>query len=210
VVKTAIIQHLELDSKITLSVLCDQIVPPDEPIEGDDKVTRERLRTLVVAFLAEDARRPLLIKLQGQGDSCVEQEQALIDTLLKVTDPLFLINSLSALTREIRGFAQAVSKFGGADASKITRDILVFLPSFNSGRPTTWQRTIASVTCASYGFAQGGPRDEADPREPGAGPRLPRTVRLCVSRKGRVGPCPALALLLHIVSHGENDARATV
>jgi hypothetical protein len=89
VVKTAIIQHLELDSKITLSVLCDQIVPPDEPIEGDDKVTRERLRTLVVAFLAEDARRPLLIKLQGQGDSCVEQEQALIDTLLKVTDPLF-------------------------------------------------------------------------------------------------------------------------
>lgn len=33
-------------------------------------------------------------------------------------------------------FAQAVSKYGGADAAKITKDILVFLPSFNSGRPT--------------------------------------------------------------------------
>jgi hypothetical protein len=39
VVKTAPIQHLELDSKITPSVLCDRIVPPDEPMEGEDKVT---------------------------------------------------------------------------------------------------------------------------------------------------------------------------
>ena len=85
VVKTALIQHLELDSKITLSVLCDQIVPPDDPTEDEDKVIRERLRALVVAFLAEDARKPLLVRLQGQGESGVEQEQALIDTLLKVT-----------------------------------------------------------------------------------------------------------------------------
>jgi hypothetical protein len=44
--------HLELDSKTTLSVLCDQIVPPDKPMEDEVKVT------LVVAFLAEEARRP--------------------------------------------------------------------------------------------------------------------------------------------------------
>jgi hypothetical protein len=85
VVKTALIEHLELDSKITLSVLCDQIVPPDDPMEDEDKVIRERLRTLVVAFLAEDAWKPLLAQLQGQGESGAEQEQALIDTLLKVT-----------------------------------------------------------------------------------------------------------------------------
>jgi hypothetical protein len=65
VVKTAIIQHLELDSKITLSIFCDQIVPPDEPMEDEVKVTRQRLRTLVVAFLAEEARRPLLTKVKG-------------------------------------------------------------------------------------------------------------------------------------------------
>jgi hypothetical protein len=74
VVKTAIIRHIKLDTKITLSVLCNQIVPPDVPMEDEDKVTRERLRTLVVVFLAEDAWRPLLSKLHGQGDSCVEQE----------------------------------------------------------------------------------------------------------------------------------------
>jgi hypothetical protein len=84
VVKTALIQHLELDSKITLGVLCDQIVPPDDPIEDEDKLIRERLRRLVIAFLAEEAREPLLSRLRSQGDSGVEQEHALIDTLLKV------------------------------------------------------------------------------------------------------------------------------
>lgn len=84
VVKNALIQHLEFDSKVTLGVLCDQIVPPDDPMEEEDRVIRERLRGLVVAFLAEDAREPLLARLRNQGDSGAEQERALIDTLLKV------------------------------------------------------------------------------------------------------------------------------
>lgn len=84
-VKTALIQHLELDSKVSLGVLCDQIIPPDEPIEEEDKLIRERLRRLVIAFLAEEAREPLLSRLQSQGDSSAEQERALVDTLLKVT-----------------------------------------------------------------------------------------------------------------------------
>ena len=84
VVKTALIQHLELDSKVTLGVLCDQIVPPDDPMEDEDRAIRERLRGLVIAFLAEDAREPLLTRLQSQGDKGAEQEQALINTLLKV------------------------------------------------------------------------------------------------------------------------------
>ena len=82
--KNALIQHLELDSKVTLGVLCDQIVPPDDPMEEEDRAIRERLRGLVVAFLAEDAREPLLARLRNQGDSGAEQEQELIDTLLKV------------------------------------------------------------------------------------------------------------------------------
>jgi hypothetical protein len=83
-VKTALIRHIELDSKVTLRVLCDQIVPPDDPIEDEDRAIRDRLRGLVVAFLAEEAREPLLARLRSQGDSGVEQERALIDTLLKV------------------------------------------------------------------------------------------------------------------------------
>ena len=57
--KNALIRHLELDSKVVLGVLCDQIVPPDEPMEVEDRAIRERLRGLVVAFLAEDTREPL-------------------------------------------------------------------------------------------------------------------------------------------------------
>ena len=83
-VKTALIQHLEFDSKVTLGVLCDQIVPPDDPMEDEDRTIRERLCALVVAFLAEDARQPLLAQLQRQGRSAAEQEDALIDTLIKV------------------------------------------------------------------------------------------------------------------------------
>jgi hypothetical protein len=85
VVKNALIQHLEFDSKVTLGVLCDQIVPPDDPpMEEEERAIRERLRGLVVAFLAEDAREPLLARLRSQGESGAEQERALIDTLLKV------------------------------------------------------------------------------------------------------------------------------
>jgi len=84
VVKTALIQHLELDSKVTLGVLCDQLVAPDDPTEEEDRVIRERLRRLVIAFLGEEAREPLLARLRSQGESGREQELALIDTLLKV------------------------------------------------------------------------------------------------------------------------------
>jgi len=56
VVKTVLIQHVELDSKVTLGVFCNQIVPPDDPMGDEDP-----------------------------AQSCTEQERMLIDTLLKVT-----------------------------------------------------------------------------------------------------------------------------
>ncbi|KAH9170883.1 hypothetical protein EDB89DRAFT_1852992, partial [Lactarius sanguifluus] len=51
VVKMVLIQHLELNSKVTLGVLCDQIVPPDDPMEDEDKTLCECLEALVVVFL---------------------------------------------------------------------------------------------------------------------------------------------------------------
>ncbi|KAH9024847.1 hypothetical protein EDB84DRAFT_1615141 [Lactarius hengduanensis] len=62
VIKMVLIQHLELDSKVTLGILCDQIRP----------------EALVVAFLAQDPRKPLLAQLQGQRRGAAEQEDALI------------------------------------------------------------------------------------------------------------------------------------
>jgi hypothetical protein len=144
VVKTALIQHLEFDSKVTLGVLCDQIVPPDDPMEDEDKTIRERLRALVVAFLAEDARQPLLVQLQRQGRRAAEQEYELIGTLIKVRcarspNPWALTHS------------QAVSKSGAADTAKIIADILVFLPSFNDNRPTRHGNELVSALLARAG-----------------------------------------------------------
>ncbi|KAH9026555.1 hypothetical protein EDB84DRAFT_337799 [Lactarius hengduanensis] len=65
------------------------------PMEDEDKTIRERLRVLVVAFLAQDARKLLLARLQGQRRGAAEQEDALINTLIKT-----------------------VSKFSAADAAK--------------------------------------------------------------------------------------------
>ncbi|KAN0138268.1 Apoptosis inhibitory protein 5 (API5) domain containing protein [Lactarius tabidus] len=130
VVKTALIQHLEFDSKVTLGVLCDQIVPPDDPMEDEDRTIRERLRALVVAFLAEDARQPLLSQLQRQGRRAADQEDSLIDTLIK-----------------------AISKSGAADTTKIIADILVFLPSFNDSRPTRHGNSLVSMLLARAGSA---------------------------------------------------------
>jgi hypothetical protein len=146
VVKTALIQHLEFDSKVTLGVLCDQIVPPDDPMEDEDRTIRERLRALVVAFLAEDARQPLLSQLQRQGRRAADQEDSLIDTLIKVRstrspNPWTLTHS------------QAISKSGAADTTKIIADILVFLPSFNDSRPTRHGNSLVSMLLARAGSA---------------------------------------------------------
>jgi hypothetical protein len=141
VVKTALIQHLEFDSKVTLGVLCDQIVPPDDPMEDEDKTIRERLRALVVTFLAEDARQPLLAQLQRQGRNAAEQEDALIDTLIKVRDR-------SNLPCSPADAPQAASRSSSTDAAKIIEDILVFLPSFNDGRPTRHGNELALMLLA--------------------------------------------------------------
>jgi hypothetical protein len=65
-VKNALIQHLELDSEVVLRVLCDQVVSPDEPMKEEDMAIRERLQGLVVVFLAEDTREPLLARLRNK------------------------------------------------------------------------------------------------------------------------------------------------
>ncbi|KAH9170938.1 hypothetical protein EDB89DRAFT_2071390 [Lactarius sanguifluus] len=65
-------------------------------MEDEDKTIHKRLLVLIAAFLAQDARKPLLAQLQGQGRGAAEQEDALIGTFIK-----------------------AVSKSSVADATKI-------------------------------------------------------------------------------------------
>ncbi|KAH9026698.1 hypothetical protein EDB83DRAFT_2230315, partial [Lactarius deliciosus] len=85
VIEMVLIQHLGLGrTKVALGILCDQIVPPDDSMEDEDKTIRKRSEALVVAFLAQDPRKPVLAQLQGQRRGAAGQEDAPIDTLIKV------------------------------------------------------------------------------------------------------------------------------
>ncbi|KAH9953831.1 hypothetical protein BGW80DRAFT_1407729, partial [Lactifluus volemus] len=86
----------------------------------------------------------------------------------------------------------------------ITRDILVFLPSFNSGRPTGCGNELSGVPCAGYVFAQGGPRAEAIPATKSG----PQTVRLVSRVKGVLDPfqlCASTARGLQPPDGSESD-----
>ncbi|KAJ7633475.1 hypothetical protein DFH06DRAFT_693041 [Mycena polygramma] len=61
VVKQALIAHLDLDPRVTLGVLCDQIMPAaDSLVDPDELYMRDRLRTLVLAFLAGEAKEAIV------------------------------------------------------------------------------------------------------------------------------------------------------
>ena len=80
-------------------------------------------------------------------------------------------------------------------------------PHFQQWPPaeSTRRRSFEDAACAGGDFAQGGPRARAESCKLGTVPRISRAVGLAVSRKGRVGPRPAIALLLHVVPHGQDD-----
>ena len=84
-VKRALTQHLDMDPVVTLGVICDQIVPPDEPLDDEEVAIRDRLRSLVLAFLAGEAKRPLIERHANVVGS--PAEQVLVSGLFKVGHP---------------------------------------------------------------------------------------------------------------------------
>ncbi|KAH9017318.1 hypothetical protein EDB85DRAFT_1874480, partial [Lactarius pseudohatsudake] len=99
VVKMTFIQHLELDSRVTLGVLCDQIVPPDDPIEDEDKTIRERLRALVVAFLAQAASSRFLARSHLPSFCALTLSQAVSKSsaadVAKIIEDIFFLPSFN-------------------------------------------------------------------------------------------------------------------
>lgn len=81
-VKRALTQHLDLDPVVTLGVLCDQIIPSDDPLDEEELAIRDRIRSLVLAFLAGEAKRPLIDRHANCLDS--PAEAALVSGLFKV------------------------------------------------------------------------------------------------------------------------------
>ncbi|KZT29090.1 hypothetical protein NEOLEDRAFT_1128637 [Neolentinus lepideus HHB14362 ss-1] len=105
VVKKALLEHLDMDPQVTLGVLCDQITPHDEPMDEEEKAIRERLRSLVLAFITGEARRSIL----ERHVSDVHCEGILAD-----------------------GLSQAIAKLPYSDVDLIVRNILLALPSYRS------------------------------------------------------------------------------
>ncbi|KAI1794253.1 hypothetical protein LXA43DRAFT_167813 [Ganoderma leucocontextum] len=104
-VKRALTQHLDMDPVVTLGVLCDQIVPSDETVDEEELAIRDRIRSLVLAFLAGEAKRPLIDRHANCLDS--PAEEVLVSGLFK-----------------------AITKLAPSDVNFIIKDIIVPLPSF--------------------------------------------------------------------------------
>ncbi|TFK54567.1 hypothetical protein OE88DRAFT_1625540 [Heliocybe sulcata] len=108
VVKKALLEHLDMDAPVTLGVLCDQIMPLEEPSDEEEQAIRERLRSLVIAFMTGDARRSI-VERHAAKNNC---EEILFDGLL-----------------------QAVAKLSYMDIRPIVHNILLALPSLRSYSP---------------------------------------------------------------------------
>ncbi|KAI6010504.1 apoptosis inhibitory protein 5-domain-containing protein [Pisolithus marmoratus] len=105
VVKTALLKHLDMDPPAVLGVMCDQVVPLEEDLDEFERQTRERLRSLVIMFLATDALGVIVEKYTDPPDS--EAEQVLVSQLV-----------LSIRGLEIR------------EVELVVRDILLSLPCY--------------------------------------------------------------------------------
>ncbi|KII92709.1 hypothetical protein PLICRDRAFT_481801 [Plicaturopsis crispa FD-325 SS-3] len=108
VVKKALQEHLDMDPRITFGVLCDQITPVDEPMDDEDRQTRDRLRFLVLDFLTVYAKRNI-VRYAGANS---ETEEVLVNGLLT-----------------------AITKSSHSEVESIVKRLLVALPSYTPSSP---------------------------------------------------------------------------
>ncbi|KAJ6538779.1 hypothetical protein DFH09DRAFT_1176215 [Mycena vulgaris] len=109
VVKQALIAHLNLDPRVTLGVLCDQIMPAEASADPDELYMRDRLRTLVLAFLTGEARQ-VIVERHAVPDS--EAEHVLVDGLLA-----------------------AIPKLAPTDTDIVVKQLLLHLHAYRPGSP---------------------------------------------------------------------------
>ncbi|KAG5636521.1 hypothetical protein H0H81_007747 [Sphagnurus paluster] len=109
VVKKALTEHLDMDPKVTLSVLCDQIPPLDDSVNEEEQMIRDRLRFVVVKFLTGEAKRAIVERHALPG---TEAEETLIDSLFSV-----------------------LPKLGFNDVQTIVKELLISLKAFKAPHP---------------------------------------------------------------------------
>ncbi|KAF8644795.1 hypothetical protein AX16_008257 [Volvariella volvacea WC 439] len=101
VVKRALLTHLDMDPKVTLGVLCDQIMPESAEVPEEEAETREKLRPLVIAFLTTDAKR------------------AIVERHAKVAETILVDIILAALR-----------KLPLQDIEPVIKNLLIYLPCY--------------------------------------------------------------------------------
>jgi hypothetical protein len=72
-VKKALVDHLDMDPNVTIGVLCDQILPPEEPVGEEDLGVRDRLRSLVLSFITKEARQAIVERDARNQDGGVQE-----------------------------------------------------------------------------------------------------------------------------------------
>ncbi|KAF4599127.1 hypothetical protein EYR40_006216 [Pleurotus pulmonarius] len=116
VVKQSLLEHLELDPRITLSVLCDQIMPLEASSDEEEKGIRDRLRVLVLSFLADEAKDAISRRVTSGS----EAEEVLVGELLA-----------------------AIPKLPPSDVAKIVKEILLLLQTYST--PSQQGKTLLRV-----------------------------------------------------------------
>ncbi|KAF8993681.1 hypothetical protein BDQ17DRAFT_1252511 [Cyathus striatus] len=104
IVKKALIEHMDMDPKVTLSVLCDQILPADECANNEEQVMRDRLRSLVLTFLTGEAKRSILRHAMPGSDA-----EAIV----------------------VEGLSEAISLLDFEEIQAIVKDLLLLLDGYN-------------------------------------------------------------------------------
>ncbi|KAG6874454.1 hypothetical protein C0995_010362 [Termitomyces sp. Mi166 len=119
IVKNALLEHLEMDAKVTLGVFCDQMAPLDESMDDEEKEIRDRLRKVVLKFLTQDARKVIVERHAVPGS---EAEETLIDNLLAVI-PKLAYKDVEIIVEELflklKAFKSPSSLSRGSDILKV-------------------------------------------------------------------------------------------
>ncbi|KAJ3851068.1 hypothetical protein EV368DRAFT_83898 [Lentinula lateritia] len=117
-VRKALVDHLQLDSRVTLGVLCDQVVPPDDLADPEELAMRNSLRTLVLSFVIGELKKGQLIRYMAPGS---EAEDTLVN-----------------------GLISALPKLGETDTQVILKDILMQLQFLDTPCPrgTTLSQSV--------------------------------------------------------------------
>lgn len=128
VVKQALVEHLDMDSKITIGVLCDQIIPRDDPLDEEEISIRERLRSLVLAFMAGEAKQAICERHSIPGGS---GESVLYEGLFMVCRRDCCANTATKRWY----YRQAIPHLGMDDLQLVIKNFICALPAFRSKQP---------------------------------------------------------------------------